>query len=96
MFNKIFIENEIENTEIQIISSYPNFTDENFTTQSEKTDCMHSRTLTKNGIYSCPFLSDDYRGRLGVNFLNYSKSITAETDFCATCSNNDNFIFTIS
>ena len=96
MFNKILTENEISNIELQIVNSYPNFTDESFTKQAKKTDCMFSRTLTKNGIFSCPFLSNDYRGRLGTNFENYSKNITAETDFCATCSNNNDFIFTIS
>ena len=95
MFNKILIENDIQNTELQIINSYPNFTDEDFTKYANKTDCMYSRTLSKNGIYSCPFLSNDYRGRLGTTFENYSKNITAETDFCATCSKNNNFIFTI-
>lgn len=95
MFSKIFIENEIQNTEIQIISSYPNFSEENLTQKAAKTDCMHSRTLTSKGIYSCPFLSSDYRGRVGSTFENYSKTITAESDFCATCSNNNNYIFTI-
>lgn len=96
MFNKILIENDIQNIEIQITNSYPDFTEESLTKQANKTDCMYSRTLTKNGIYSCPFLSNDYRGRLGTTFENYSKNITAETDFCATCSNNNDFIFTIN
>ena len=51
--------------------------------------------LSENGIYSCPFLSNDYRGRVGSSFKNYSQSMTAETDFCATCSRNNNFMFTI-
>jgi hypothetical protein len=62
---------------------------------SEKTDCMNGRILTKNGVYACPFLSNDYRGRMGLSFKDYSKSVTAETDFCATCSANNNWIFAI-
>ena len=49
-------------------------------------DCMNSRTLSANGVYSCPKLAEDYRGRVGSNFKNYSKTMNAETDFCATCS----------
>lgn len=95
VFYKIFKEQEILNTDIQIICSHPDFTDENFSKPATKTDCMFGRTIGVNGIYSCPFLSNDYRGRLGFSFQNYSKHITAETDFCATCSKNNNFMFTI-
>ena len=56
---------------------------------------MYGRVLGANGVYSCPFLSNDYRGRVGLDFKNYSKNINAESDFCATCSMNNNFIFTI-
>ena len=92
---KIFKEQEIQNTELQFTNYHPDFDDENFAKSSKKTDCMYGRTLSVNGIYSCPFLSNDYRGRVGSSFKNYSKNITAETEFCATCSKNNNFIFTI-
>lgn len=94
-FKQIFKEQDIFNTELQITKSHPDFEDENFAKHSQKTDCMHGRTLTSNGVYACPFLSNDYRGRVGSSFKNYSQNITAETDFCATCSKNNNFIFTI-
>lgn len=95
-FHKIFKEQEILNTELQITNSYPDFQDENFAKKSIKTDCMYGRVLSSNGVYSCPFLSSDYRGRVGSSFKNYSKTFTAETDFCATCSKNNDFIFAIS
>lgn len=95
MFNKIFKEQEISNTDIQIAVSHPAYTDENYSKASAKTDCMYGRVLSENGVYSCPFLSNDYRGRVGSSFKNYSKSMTAETDFCATCSKNNNYMFTI-
>ena len=85
-FNLIFKEQEIINTDIQITVSYPSFDDSNFSKPSCKTDCMHGRILCQNGIYACPFLANDYRGRAGSSFKDYSKNITAETDFCATCS----------
>lgn len=95
MFNNIFKEQEIFNTDIQIITSHPDFEDENFSKPSSKTDCMFGRTLGANGVYSCPFLSNDYRGRVGSSFKNFSESVNAETDFCATCSKNNNYMFTI-
>lgn len=94
-FNQIFKEQEIFNTDLQITTSHPNFSEENFAKHSHKTDCMYGRTLGANGVFACPFLSNDYRGRVGSSFKNFSKNVTAETDFCATCSKNNNFIFTI-
>ena len=94
-FNQIFKDQEIHNTDLQISASHPSFDDENLSKQAHKTDCMFGRCLSVNGVYSCPFLSSDYRGRVGSSFKNFSKSIIAETDFCATCSKNNNFIFTI-
>lgn len=95
MFNKIFKENEICTTDIQITNSHPNFDEKSLMTPSKKTDCMFSRTLSTTGIYACPFLAGDYRGRVGSSFTNYSKTFSAETDFCATCSKNNDFMFTI-
>ena len=94
-FRQLFNNSEIYNSDIQINCSYPEFENENYTKPSAKTDCMYGRMLTKEGIYSCPFLSGDYRGRVGTNFKNFSNTINAETDFCATCSKNNDFIFTI-
>ena len=84
-FNRIFKEQEITNTDIQITVSYPSFDDSNFSKPSCKTDCMHGRILCQNGVYACPFLANDYRGRSGSSRKDFSKSITADTEFCATC-----------
>lgn len=94
-FNQIFKENEICNTDIQITVSHPEFSDENFSKPSQKTDCMFGRILCQNGVYACPFLANDYRGRAGSSLKDFSKNISAETDFCATCSKNNNYMFTI-
>lgn len=94
-FKRIFNDNGIVNTELQINVSYPDYSEEDMLKTSQKTDCMYGRVLTKNGVYSCQFLSNDYRGRMGNSFNDYSKTITAETDFCATCSTNGNWIFSI-
>ena len=49
-------------------------------------DCMLSRTLSSNGVYSCPYLANDYRGRMGADFKDYSTSVKAESPYCTTCS----------
>ncbi|MCQ2740285.1 MAG: radical SAM protein [bacterium] len=89
-------ENKINNANIQISCSYPDFEDINFTKPAKITDCMKGRILTQNGVYACPFLAGDYRGRCGLNFSDYSKIISAETEFCATCSKNENTVFSIN
>ena len=94
-FSEIFKEHNIINTDIQITPSHPSFKEENFSKPAVKTDCMRGRILCQNGVYSCPFLANDYRGRVGSSFKDFSKSITAETDFCATCSMCNNYIFSI-
>ena len=94
-FYKIFKEQEIYNTDIQIINSHPSYNEANYLQKSAKTDCMYGRTLGVNGVYSCPFLSNDYRGRVGTSFKNFSQTFSAETDFCATCSQNNGFMFAI-
>jgi len=94
-FKKIFWENEITNTDIKINVSYPACSEENMSEPADKTDCMSGRVLSKNGVYSCPFLSNDYRGRMGASFKDYSDTVTAETDFCTTCSANNDCMFSI-
>ena len=55
-------------------------------------DCETSRILTAKGVYTCPFLANDHRGRSGADFKDYSHKNTLETSFCATCiKNRDNF-----
>lgn len=65
-------------------------------TKSLRTDCMFGRILTSKGIYSCPFLSGDYRGRCGTNFTNYSNLSPLETNCCKTCINAKSEIFGIN
>ena len=94
-FNRIFSENNITNTDIQINVSYPANSSDDCILTSPKTDCIKGRILTRNGVYACPFLANDYRGRMGVSFKDYSKTVTAETDYCYTCASNKNWIFAI-
>ena len=93
-YKQIFSQNEITNTDIKINVSYP-INNNGLIQASKKTDCMSGRVLAQNGVYACPFLSNDYRGRLGSSFKDYSKIMNAETDFCLTCSANNNTVFSI-
>ena len=61
----------------------------------QKLDCENSRILTTKGVYTCPFLANDHRGRSGCDFKNYTHKTILETDFCATCLKNKTQIFSI-
>ena len=58
-------------------------------------DCETGRILTTKGIYTCPFLASDYRGRCGTDFSDFARQNTMETDFCAYCTNNSHSVFAI-
>lgn len=58
-------------------------------------DCENSRILTVTGIYACPFLANDHRGRMGSDFTDYAKKMPLETNFCATCIKNKNQMFAL-
>lgn len=59
-------------------------------------DCQTGRILTEKGVYVCPFLANDHRGRMGSDFKNYSKKVCLETPFCAICSKNSEKMFSIN
>lgn len=59
-----------------------------------KMDCMLSRTLTKNGVFSCPLLCSDNRGKCGSDFTDFSSKNYLETSFCAQCIKYNRYIFT--
>ena len=58
-------------------------------------DCENGRILTTKGIYTCPFLANDHRGRCGSNFQDYAKKTALESNFCATCIKNKQQLFGI-
>ena len=61
----------------------------------EKLDCEYGRILTVNGVYTCPFLANDYRGRCGSTFADYNKKSSLETSFCNTCMKSKKQLFSI-
>lgn len=71
-------------------------TTENITlTKTAKFDCQNGRILTERGIYVCPFLANDHRGRMGHDFKDYGKKMYLETNFCSACAKNENKMFSI-
>ena len=56
-------------------------------------DCKYGRILTAKGIYCCPFLSNDHRGRCGADFRDYSKKTSLESTYCNTCLQNKRQVF---
>jgi MoaA/NifB/PqqE/SkfB family radical SAM enzyme len=91
-FKRIFQERGIKTVDVKITQSYPSSCEYS---KNSSPDCVCGRVLSQNGIYSCPFLSNDYRGRVGSSFTDYSKTVNAETNFCETCSKNNGCIFAI-
>ena len=48
-------------------------------------DCMTSRLFAKSGVYNCPALANDYRGRCGAGLYDFSKKCYLETEKCSLC-----------
>lgn len=94
IFEDLGVHFEKENFKINECFNKMNTIEENCPQQC-CTDCENSRILTTKGIYSCPFLANDYRGRMGSNFTDYAKKISLETNFCSTCLKNKSQMFAI-
>ena len=98
-FNMIIKDNDLSNTIVQTTGWVDNNSKEPFIKDMEYTsgyDCSRGRLLTQNGVFSCPFLSNDYRGRMGSDFGDFSKIVRLETDFCSSCIKNKEPMFSIN
>ena len=62
---------------------------------STNLDCATGRILTEKGVYVCPFLANDHRGRMGSDFKDFSKKMSIETNFCLACIKNQGKMFGI-
>ncbi len=60
-----------------------------------KVECARSRTLTLNGVFYCPLLSKDNRGKCGSDFTEYSSKSYLETAFCGQCINHNKYLFSL-
>ena len=64
--------------------------------QWKNLDCEFGRILTVNGVYVCPFLANDHRGRCGSNLMDFSPKMVLETGFCESCTKNPEMYFGIN
>ncbi len=61
--------------------------------QSLNLECKTSRTLTINGIFACPLLASDNRGKCGNDINDFSSRTYLETPYCSQCMSNNRYLF---
>lgn len=95
-FNAVFAKNnfDFDSTNLQIVPWHDKNCrfDGEISSEWKHLDCENGRILTASGVYTCPFLANDYRGRCGSSFKDYTKRSSLETSFCNTCVKSDNLI----
>ncbi len=97
-FGAVFNKNnfEMDRTNLQINPWHDSASEfEEIKNDWDKLDCEYGRILTATGIYTCPFLANDYRGRCGSSFGDYNKKSSLETSFCNTCIKSQKQMFSI-
>ncbi len=92
---KIGFEASENNFKINTMYNKNSEPDMDFESRWESTDCEYGRILTAKGVYTCPYLANDHRGRSGSDFKDFSRKTILETDFCATCMKNQKQMFSI-
>lgn len=98
-FKKVFenINVPVEDFNFQINEYYDRYSkNDDIVVEFNNLDCQTGRILTEKGVYVCPFLANDHRGRMGADFTDYSKKVCLETPFCATCARNKEKMFSIN
>ena len=99
-FNAVFKRYNLDmnSSNIQIIPWHDKNSklDEDVISKGKFFDCENSRTITSCGVFTCPFLANDYRGRCGSSLTDYNKKCSLETSFCNTCASATNHIFTLA
>jgi len=96
LFQKIGFESSDFNFQInEYYNKYKPISESFEKKQSDNFDCKNSRILTDKGVYVCPFLANDHRGRMGSDFKDYAKKMYLESDYCLTCAKNGGRMFSI-
>lgn len=83
--------------------NYSSYNEDDIVTQEEiRTcdtsvfDCATSRVVTDTGIYACPALLNDPRGKVGNSILESSKKFYLEPSICYSCQTGNRNMFTNS
>lgn len=96
VFESIDFKTEKININIIPLIDKNNFTEiKQFKDEYSNLDCSFGRILTNNGIYNCPINTEDYRGRSGSNFKDYSKKAMLDTPACSYCMSVNKTFFGI-
>jgi len=95
-FGKLFKERGIEEIDFQITEFFNSEESEEEIKEFGDLDCKSGRILTSKGVYTCPFLANDYRGRSGNSFKDFSRTTYLETPFCVTCAKNKDRMFSLN
>lgn len=96
IFKKIGFEASDFNFQInEYYNKYKPITESSDTQNNSNFDCINSRILTDKGVYVCPFLANDHRGRMGGDFKDFAKKMYLETNYCLTCAKNQGKMFGI-
>jgi len=96
IFKKIGFESSDFNFQInEYYNKYKPITESSEIRKNENFDCQNSRILTDKGVYVCPFLANDHRGRMGGDFKDYATKMYLETNYCLTCAKNQGKMFSI-
>ncbi len=97
-FQRIISDADLKNTMVQITKWAENNSFDDLTQIEDNGiyDCSNGRLLTQNGVFSCPFLTNDYRGRTGSDLKDFSLTVRLETDFCSACLANKEPMFSIN
>ena len=97
-FQRIIQEQELKNSMVQITkwADNNNLVDISKLEDNGIYDCLKGRLLTQNGVFSCPFLTNDYRGRTGSDLKDFSSTVRLETDYCIACLSNKEPMFSIN
>lgn len=95
VFAKIGFETSDNNYKINIYCDKSKQAEEFDVENLYRLDCEYGRILTSHGIYTCPFLANDHRGRSGSSINDFSRKNSLETNFCSTCLKNKEAMFSI-
>ena len=95
LFNRYELDLDSSNLQINPWHDRNSKLEEKLSSQWDKLDCEYGRVLTSTGVYACPFLANDYRGRCGSSFVDYNKKSSLETSFCGTCISSKKQLFSI-
>ncbi len=99
-FKKVFAKNGIEtndnNFKVNIYFDKSKPIEETSIDNFYSTDCEYGRILTSKGVYTCPFLANDHRGRSGSSLKDFSRKNSLETNFCTACLKNKEAMFSIN